>query len=134
MEDNMQTVRPLDAIIRRVQTRPRVVPAFEKFVMIDCKTKKATAARPWFGEVKNFVIVNRNRGDNAVEYELPAIDVRDLDRAIGLNFKCWLTCPPGNEEKVAEALFDLDLYPEAIFERSMRQWVDEFVGDDRADF
>ncbi|HKG59674.1 MAG TPA: hypothetical protein VKB05_07850 [Pyrinomonadaceae bacterium] len=132
----MQTVRPLDAIIRRVPARPRVVPAFEKFVMIDCKTKKATASKPWFGEVKSFVIVNRNRGENPVEYELPAIEVRDLEheRSIGLKIKCWVTCPPGSEEKVAEALFDLEQSPEDVFERSIRQWVDEFVGDGRAEF
>lgn len=136
MEEKMQTVRPLDAIIRRVPTRPRVMPAFEKFVMIDCKTKKATASKPWFGEVKNFVIVNRNGGDNPVEYELPAIEVRDLEheRSVGLKIKCWLTCPPGSEERVAEALFDPEQSPEDVFERSIRQWVDEFVGDRRAEF
>jgi hypothetical protein len=134
MEEKMQTVRPLDAIIRRVPARPRVVPAFEKFVMIDCKTKKATASKPWFGEVKSFVIVNRNGGDKPAEYELPTIEVSDHDRSIGLNFKCWLTCSAGNEEKVAESLFDPEQFPEDVFERSIRQWVDQFVGDDRADF
>jgi len=136
MEENMQVVRPLDAIIRRVPTRPRVVPAFEKFVMIDCKTKKVTASKPLFREVKSFVIVNRTGGHSAVEYELPPIDVpdRENDRSIGLIFKCWLMCPLGNEEKVAEALFDPEEFPENVFERSIRQWVDQFVGDDRADF
>lgn len=131
----MQTVRPLDAIIRRVSARPRVVAANEKFVMIDCKTKKATTSKPWFGDVKSFVIVNRTGGDNPVEYELPTIEVRDLEheRSIGLKFKCWLAIPSDSEEKVAEALFDLEKSPEDVFERSIRQWVDEFV-DDRADF
>ena len=132
----MQTVRPLDAIIRRVPARPRAVSAFEKFVMIDCKTKKATTARPWFREVKNFVVVNRNADGQVVEYDLPTIEVRDLehDRGIGLNFKCWVSCPAGNEERAVEALFDAEQNASDVFERKIRQWVDEFIGGRRGDF
>lgn len=132
----METVRALDGVIREVDARPRVSSASEKFVMIDCKTKKATAARPWFGEVKSYLVVNRNADAHTVEHQVPTIPIteRENDRSIGLNFTCWVSCPEGSEEKAAEALFDPELNPSDKFDRLIRRWAEEFVGVDPTGF
>ena len=132
----MEIVRPLDGIIREVDERPRVSSTSEKFVMIDCKTKKATAHRRWFGEVKSYLVVNRNADVHTVEHQVPTIPITEIenDRSIGLNFTCWVSCPEGNEEKAAEALFDMELNPSDKFDRFIRRCVEEFVGAERTAF
>lgn len=138
MEVNMETVRALDKIIRPVQSRPKVLSTSEKFVMIDCKTGKATAARPWFGfgEVKSFLVVNRNADVHTVEHQVPTIPVHEIenDRSIGLNFTCWVSCSEGKEEKVAEALYDPEQSVSDKFDRLIRRWVDDVVDVNPTDF
>jgi len=134
----METVRALDKIIRSVQSRPKVLSTSEKFVMIDCKTGKAVAARPWFGfgEVKSFLVVNENSDARMVEVKVPTIPIQEIehDDPIGLNFTCWVSCPEGKEEALAEALYDPELTPSDKFERVIGRWVDDFVSHDPADF
>lgn len=134
----METVRALDRIIRSVQSRPKVLSTSEKFVMIDCKTRKATAARPWFGlgEVKSFLVVNENSDARMVELKVPTIPVQEIehDDPIGLNFTCWASCPEGKEETLAEALYDPELTPSDKFDRLIGRWVDDFVHNDPGDF
>jgi hypothetical protein len=135
----MQKIRPLDAIIRKLPAPPKVLPTSEKVVMIDCKSRKAVASKPWFSwftEVSYFLVVNRNGDINPAEYDLPTIPVKDIenDRSIGLNLRCWISSPEGNEMRVAEALCDPEHSPSDVFDRLIKRWVDEFVGPDRQNF
>jgi hypothetical protein len=132
----MGPVRPLDAIIHKVPARTKARPPAEKIVIIDCKTKKALERRPWFGDVKDFLVVNTSEGENPVEYEVKAIQVNDVeyDRSIGLVVKCWISCRLGNENKVAEALFSADDPPTTVFERLVKKWIDEFIRSEPGDF
>jgi len=137
MEVDMETVRALDKIIRHVQDRPKVLSTSEKFVMIDCKTRKATAARPWFGEVKSYLVVNKNSGTRPVEHKVPTIPVHEIqnNRFVGLNFTCWVSCPEeGMEEKVAEALFDKELTVSDKFDQLIERWTLDFAEADPTDF
>ena len=132
----METVRALDGIIRHVEARPPLPSTTEKFVTIDCKTKKTTTGRAWFRKVKSYLVVNRNADAHTVEHQVPTIEIHGIenDSGIGLNFTCRISCPVGNEEKAAEALFDLEQNPSDKFDRLIRRWVEDFVGGDPAEF
>lgn len=134
----METVRALDGIIREADARPKVSSTSEKFVMIDCKTKKATPSKPWLGKVKSYLVINRNADAHTVQHQVPTIPITEIEnennRTIGLNFTCWVSCPEGSEDKVAEALFDLELNPSDKFDRLIRRWVEDFADVDQTDF
>src|SRR5216683_605682 len=119
----MGPIRPLDAIIHKVPPRTKVNPPAERLVIIDCKTKKFWT----FGELRYYLVVNTSDGENPAEYQVPAIipDIEN-DRSLGLNVKCWISCPPGNEDKVAEALFSTEQPTTAVFEKLIKKWIDEF--------
>jgi hypothetical protein len=125
----MGPIRALDAIIHKVPARTKANPPAEKIVIIDCKTKKAVEKRPWFDEVREYLVVNTSEVQNPAEYQVPTIQINDVenDRAIGLEVKCWITCTPGNESKVTEALFSAEHPPAMVFEKLINKWVDEFV-------
>jgi len=132
----MGPIRPLDAIIHKVPPRTKVNPPAEKLVIIDCKTKKAVAKKFWtFGELRYYLVVNTSDGENPAEYQVPVIlpDIEN-DRSLGLNVKCWISCPPGNEDKVAEALFSTEQPTTAVFEKLIKKWIDEFIDSQPADF
>ena len=132
----MGPIRALDAIIHKVPARTKANLPAEKIVIIDCKTKKAVERRPWFGEVKEYLVVNTSEVQNPAEYQVPAIQINDVenDRAIGLEVKCWITCTPGDENKMAEALYSAEHPPAMVFEKLINKWVDEFVRSAPGDF
>ncbi len=134
----MEIVRALDGIIREADTRPKVSSTYEKFVMIDCKTKKATPSKPWLGKVKSYLVINRNADAHTVQHQVPTIPITEIENenvpSIGLNLTCWISCPEGKEDKVAEALFDFELNPSDKFDRLIRRWVEDFAEVDHTDF
>jgi hypothetical protein len=132
----MGPIRALDAIIQKVPVRTKANSPSEKIVIIDCKTKKAIERRPWFGDVKEYLVVNTSEIQNPAEYQVSGIHINDVenDRSIGLEVKCWITCTPGNENKAAEALFSAEHPPAVVFEKLINRWVDEFVRSAPGDF
>jgi hypothetical protein len=131
----MAPIRALDAIIHTVPSRVDVNDS-QKLVIIDCKTKKPVLKKPWFGDVKYYLVANTNDGEKPAEFALPTIEEHDIesDRTISLRVKCWITCPVGKEEAVAAALYSIEDPPSTVFEKLVKKWVDEFALSECEDF
>lgn len=136
----MVATHPLDAIIQRASSRhkPDKRSESEALVIVDCNKKEALDRRPLWGEVKYFLVRNTHAGQDPAECEPPPFIVKDIegDREVIIKLKCWVSCSPGNEKRVAVALCDPVDRPSAAFERLLRRWTDEFVkpGPGRAEF
>jgi hypothetical protein len=136
----MAADHPLDAIIQRATSRykPDKRSESEVLVIVDCKKKEALDRKPMWGDVKYFLVRNTLDGQDPAECEPQLISKKDIDgdRTVTVKLKCWVSCSPGKEKRLAVALCDPNDRPSVVFERLLRRWVDEFVEDEggSADF
>jgi hypothetical protein len=131
----MGPIRSLDAIIHTVPSRVDTSDA-QKLVIIDCKTKKSVPSKPWFRDVKYYLVTNTDDGESPAEYDVPTFEKTndETDQTVTLKVKCWITCTPKNEDKVAEALYDIEHPPSRVFARLLKKWVDAFAATECTDF
>jgi hypothetical protein len=132
----MGIIRPLDTIIRKVTARTKLDSAAEKLIIIDCKQKKAVEKKPFFGDVKYFLVSNTSEGQNVAEGEVPLFEIKDIEyeRSVNMRIKYWASCSPGNEALLATALFHPEHPPVFMLNKLIRKWVDEFVMPNTGEF
>lgn len=134
----MAQTYPLDTVIRIVdkETAPPTSAA-EKLVAIDVERRKVAAPRwyEYFREYKYFLVSNTLDGRKEAEGRIPGLRVRDFikNRELELSVTYLASCAPGNEEKVAAALFE-GPNPGAALDDLIGRWVKEFTRGRPAEF
>lgn len=123
---------PLDAVIRRATSRHKADRRSdsEVLVAVDCKKKEAFDKRPMpWHDVKYFLVRNTLDNQDPAECEPRALIVKDIahDREVIIKLKCWASCSPGNEKRLAVALCDPTEGPWNAFEKLIRRWLDDFI-------
>ncbi len=131
----MAQTYPLDAVIRIVDQSARATPPAEKIVVIDINKRKVTAASRFkpFRELKYFLVSNNLDSRKVAESRASAITVTDFihNRTISLNVSYLASCEAGNEQRVAEALFE-EPHPGAVLNNLITRWVKDFVNSRQA--
>jgi hypothetical protein len=125
----------LDRLIRQVASDASPSLPDEKLVIIDLNMKKAIARKRLFHPAKYFVVTNNKAGRTGVEGAVPTIQIRDFsnDRTVALTIYYHANCEPGNEEKVAESLFD-GPHPGAVLNEIMRKYLTDYIGHRSSEF
>lgn len=125
----------LDRVIRQVESDAAVSTLNEKLVIIDLALKKAIAKKRFLHSAKYFVVTNNNAGYTGAECVVPAIEIKDFnnDRTIVLKIHYQVHCDRGNEEKVAESLFD-GPHPGAVLNGLIRKYLMDYVDHRPAEF
>lgn len=122
---------PLNPIIHMVdKKRYNASPAADR-VCIDCRTGKAKDKVSILDTGDYFLVLSAGR----VKYTGSEIHVEDeTGRSIKILPTYRLSCPPGNQRKVAEALYGESDDPAVELDRKMEGWIVEAAGDDPAGF
>lgn len=121
----MGEVYPLDSLIKKVNSKTRANNQNEKLVIID--TNSGKEKRSFFArDVEYFLVANtkgsRNYADNSFCHELSDFET-DFNLELRVNYR--VSCEPGNEVQVAEALWD-NIHPGAELERQIKKYIDDF--------
>ncbi|MGB7923279.1 MAG: hypothetical protein WCF57_08545 [Pyrinomonadaceae bacterium] len=126
----MAQTYPLDTVIRIVDQNTKATPPAEKIVIIDINKRKVAAASIFnsFREIKYILVSNNIDSRKVAESRASAIAVTDFstNRTVSLNVSYLASCEAGNEERVAEALFD-GPHPGAVLNSLIARWVKDFV-------
>lgn len=125
----MAQTYPLDPVIRRVSSATKVPAKTGKLVIIDTKTGEAIEKKPLFGDVKYYLVANNSEGQNTAECKISGFYLKDFDYSVEVFVRYRAECKEGNEEKVAESLFDRD-HPGARLDHLIKSWLAQFCGTD----
>lgn len=134
----MAQTYPLDIVIRIVDkdTVPPTSTA-QKLVAVDVERKKVASPKwyDYFREYKYFLVSNTLDGRKEAEGHISRLRVRDFigDRELELSVTYLASCAPGDEEKVAGALFE-GPNPGAVLDDLIARWVKEFERGKPAEF
>lgn len=122
---------PLDAIIQRAPARHKhdKNSKSEVLVIVDCNKREALDRRPLWGEVKYYLVRNTLDGRDPAECEPEPFPVKDIegDRTVTVRLRCWVSCSPENEKRMAVALCDPNERPAVVFERLLKRWSMDFI-------
>jgi hypothetical protein len=105
----------------------------KRLVIIDAKTKQVLEKKPLItlGRQLEFLLVsNENDPRNIAESNILGFSIEDFtdDRSIGISVKYRVSCPVGDEEKVALALLDDNTKtPGVVFEGKLINWLKDYV-------
>lgn len=115
----------LDAVIRKVASADRLEDN-ERLVIVEAKTKRSVPRRGIFGEYGQYLVRSNAdpRNEACLTFDrLPP--VRDMDHQVAVVMVLQLSCPPGREPRVAEALFDAKRSPAEVLAASVERWLGE---------
>jgi hypothetical protein len=125
----------LDRVIRQVASDTVISAPDEKLVTIDIALRKAITRKRLFHAAKYFVVTNNSASCTGAECVVPPIEIKDFkhDRTVALRIHYHVHCNPGNEQKVAENLFD-GPHPGAVLNGLIRKYLMEYIGHQPAEF
>ena len=113
----------LSNIIRQVGNDAKTSAPSEKIVKIDTRTRKALKSKFIWREPTSYLV-----DSSAIEEcNIPILKLEDFTSgcSIRINISYRASCPRGNEERLAEALFDEHSHPGAALENLIRTWIEE---------
>lgn len=123
----MGEVYPLDAVIRKVNSKTRANSSTQKIVIIDVNNGKEK--RSFFAtDVKHYLVSNNKDEQNYADRNGIICNVTDFehdDLSFGLSINYRVSCDSGKEIQVAEALWD-NTHPGAELDRKIKKYVDNF--------
>jgi hypothetical protein len=123
-EDIMAEAYSLDTVIQKVDTAVRAGDN-ERAVIVDCKKKRAVAHRlPW-GEYRQYLVRNDADPRHEAWVEVQHVVLRDLEHTVKAAMSMQLSCPPGNEERVAAALCDPARSPLEMLQAHVERWLSD---------
>jgi hypothetical protein len=132
----MAQVYPLDAVIRRVDKNFTARSVGEVMVVIDSERRRVAGGGlgDLLRDLRYFLVSNKH-SQRVAESRTSAINIRDFanDRTVGIVISYVASCEPGNEHKVALALFD-GQHPGAVLNEFISRWVKKYVGDKPSEF
>jgi hypothetical protein len=133
-KNEMAQTKQFESIIRRVnkETFPRR--NSERRIVIDNATQKAVDKTRFFGTYTYYMVSNSTSTRNVpfISSIFPVVDAGH--RKIDISIHCQINCPPGNETKLAEALYQIDKYPGNKLDEFVEQWLMGFIQDNQTDF
>jgi hypothetical protein len=118
----------LDSVIQKVASTVKPEDN-ERLVTVEAKRKRAVPRRALWGEYRQYLVRNGADPRNEARVEIDHLALRDLDHQVTAAVSMQLSCPPGNEARVAEALFDLTRSPGEMLERHVERWFTESCRD-----
>lgn len=123
----MSQVSPLDRVIRRVDSDFTARESSEKIVIIDAKHRSIVAKKPLFGfgDLRYYLLLTSGDAFNVAKGAINGFQLQDLNYALPVSVEYDVRCRPGNELRVALALFDGAAGPAEVLERSLMRWLVE---------
>lgn len=125
----------LRGVIDEVPSAIALTSNAEKIITIDVSLKKAVPKKRMFHGARLFLVRNSSDGRSGAECTLPPIQIRDFnnDRNVAVSIDYFATCDPGNEEKIAESLFD-GPHPGAVLNEKINKYLIDYIGHRPAEF
>lgn len=127
--ENMPQASALDPVIRRVYEEPQLRPG-ETLVRLHADTKESVAKKPWFSKanLRYYIVSGTEWGDRIIESKTEPILLSDFsgNREIAVIVAFQVSCPPGNETRVAQAVCHAETPQEALH-GAIARYVREFV-------
>ena len=122
----MSQVYPLDTVIRKVDGRTKADKFAQKIIEIDVNTGKLK--KSFFATVNRYLVLNTKDENNYATRKGLICNVSDFEQD-NLNFDLYIdyqvSCDPGKEVKVAEALWN-NTHPGAELDRRLKKYIDNF--------
>jgi hypothetical protein len=144
----MAQTYPLDTVIQVVTADFRVTSPDQHVVVIDAESRRAVgiidvhgktslAKSGIFGRLKvrkYFLVSNNSDRRNEAEGQAPPFPLRDFAHKWTLNLRpsYLVSCSPGNEAQVAQALCN-GSHPGAVLNESITKWLKDFAAAQPAD-
>lgn len=129
----MAQIYPLDRVIQRVDADfPVPKDSSQRLVTMDARTGRAVPRPRLFGwgEYRHYVVSNRNDPHHHAHLEFEPLRIPDVKHPVDVRVTAQVSCEAGNEEKLAEALFDPAAPPFEALERRVHGWLLDQAGDD----
>lgn len=125
----------LKTVIEEITSAVPLTSSAEKIITIDVALKKAVPRKRLLRTAKIFLVRNSSDGRSGAECTLPPIQIRDFnnDRSVAVSIDYFATCDPGNEEKIAECLFD-GPHPGAVLNEKINRYLVDYVAHRPAEF
>ena len=120
----------LENVIRKVDTAAGKPDDNERLVIVDARNKRAVPRRGLFGDYRYYRVRSSADPRNEARVEIEHVLLRDLDHQAKARVSMQLSCPPGNEERVAEALFDPTRAPREVLQGHVERWLSEICRED----
>lgn len=123
----------LEHVIRKVDTASGKPEDNERLIIVDARNKRTVPRRGLFGDYRYYRYYRvRSSADprNEARVEIDHVLLRDLDHQVKAAVSMQLSCPPGNEERVAEALFDLARAPREVLQGHVERWLSEICREE----
>jgi hypothetical protein len=127
----MAQTYPLDRVIRRASKGTAARPESQRLVIVDAEQKAAVPrpAHPW-RDVHHYLVSNRTDPSHECRVEIPAVALADVDERLEVTVTLLVSCPAGNEARVAVALFDPADAPHTVLEQRVVRCLRELSRDD----
>jgi hypothetical protein len=122
----MAQTQEIERIIRREKKDFFPKRASEKRIIIDVETGRVVG-RETFWRSYAYYIVSNSSGTRDADFTSSAFPVIDKDRKISISINCQVSCEPGEESMVAEALHRPDQRPGPVLDDLVEIWVSAFV-------
>ena len=119
----------LGNVIRKLNGNRNSNSSTETVIIIDRKTGKAIAKKPLFGgKLAYYLVSNNDDPSNTAERENLIYKLKDFENDLEteLNINYRVSCNPGYEKKLAEALHSEDLL-ENEMDKKVQKWVARFT-------
>jgi hypothetical protein len=124
----MAQTYPLDKVIRLVDANTHGHGSAEVVVVIDTKARAVLPKRPFitaFRSLRYYLVGTTNDPRNSPQGEIAGYVLQSLEHSVPVTMTYVARCPPGNEGRVALALFDDNDAPGEILERKLTRWLTE---------
>jgi hypothetical protein len=137
----MAQAYPLDSVIKLLASKPDIKSPEQTLVVVEVATGKAFETTDINGTVvlrhlgiggfmherRYLLVSNNNDPRNEVEARISKVQIRDFakDLYLLIEIKYLVSCSPGNEVRVAEALWN-GTHPGAVLTDCINKWVKEF--------
>jgi len=129
----MAQVYPLDKIIRLVDAGTHCHGSAEVRVLIDTKQRAVLLKPPLitaFRALRYYLVGNTNDPRNSSQGEIAGYVLQSLEHNVPVTMTYVAHCRPGNEGRVALALYDDSEAPGEILERKLTRWLTEIAQPD----
>jgi len=123
----------MDPVIRRVASAIKPSSEAERLIIIDKKTRKAIEKKPLFGDVRYYIVSNNSESWNYADDKISGLKLSNFDNSVEVSIHYRVECEPGDEEKIAEALYDGD-HPGARLNNLITNWLTQFSQPDLLQF
>lgn len=127
----------LDRVIRRVAKDTRFQAESQRLVAVDVERRAAleSSARVWpWTAVQYYLVSNRNNPSHESRVVIPPVPLTDLEERLEVTATLLVSCLPGNEARVAVALFDPAYPPNEVLEQHVILCLRELARDDVGGF